>query len=296
MDNTLIIEHMSSSSCVEGDILWVHMYRSKAEQQLRRYSCYIKRDKTVGWEWYSGNSEPDMPADLRSLFDGSAGEYALDTLFSKSKPVMEITIPERQTMKPQLKLKTAAKPGDKFLIAAEYDDEGFIRIGHVSITGFSQLTCYEYPETRNEPYRTFVPGDIVYVDSWEGHPAYDVANADEPLYCWKKVIMLTKGEAEDGTVAVPDARDENVSRWIHCSHLKLLAKATDNNAWIVNTETGFKIFSCVDGVKTQRAVIDCADDAGREAITQYVIDYCKGLCDEIRADAINRYKAKYETE
>lgn len=196
----------------------------------------------------------------------------------------------------QLKPKTTLKPGDKFLVAAEYDDEGFIRIGHVSITGFSQLTCYEYPESRKEPYRTFVPGDIVYVDSWEGHPAYDVADADEPLYCWQKVIMLDRYESEDGTVGVPDKKYPDKIRWIHCSHLKLLAKAEDNNAWIVNTETGFKIFSCENGVKTQRAVIDCADDAGREAIVQHVIDYCKDLCDEIRTAAVNRYKSEYETE
>ena len=196
----------------------------------------------------------------------------------------------------QLKTKTTLKPGDKFLVAAEYDDEGFIRIGHVSITGFSQLTCYEYPETRNEPYRTFVPGDIVYVDSWEGHPAYDVADADEPLYCWKKVIMLDRHESEDGTVGVPDKNDPDKARWIHCSHLKLLAKAEDNNAWIVNTDTGFEIYSCEDGVKTKRAVIACDNAADREAIVQHVIDYCNILCNEIRTAALNRYKSEYETE
>lgn len=193
-----------------------------------------------------------------------------------------------------LKPKNEFKPGDKFLVVAEYDAEGFIRVGNASITGFSQSTCYEYPKIRNEPYRPFVPGDIVYVDSWEGHPAYDVVDADAPLYCWKKVIMLERHESEDGTVGVPDEKYPDKIRWIHCSHLKLLAKAEDNNAWIVSTNTGFKIYSCEDGVEAQRAVIDCADDAGREAIEQYVIDYCKGLCDEIRAAAVNRYKAKYE--
>lgn len=287
----LIIEYVSSSRCDEGDILWVKLHCGNAHNYR---CCYIKRSKTIGWEWYCGSVEPYMTSDLRGLFHGSPGEHALDTLFAKTNPFYELTIPKKHSM--QLKTKTTAKPGDKFLIAAEYDDEGFIRIGHVSITGFSQLTCYEYPTPNNEPYRTFVPGDIVYVDSWEGHPAYDVADADEPLYCWQTVIMLDRHESEDGTVGVPDKNDPDKTRWIHCSHLKLLAKAEDNNAWIVNTETGFKIFSCEDGVKTQRAVIDCADDAGREAITQYVIEYCNGLCDEIRTAAINRYKAKYETE
>ena len=287
----LIIEYVSASACYEGDLLWVNLHYGN---DRNRRCCYIKRSKNIGWEWYSGASEPDMASDLRGLFHGSPGEYALDALFAKTNPFYELTIPKKHSM--QLKTKTTLKPGDKFLVAAEYDTEGFIRIGHVSITGFSQLTCYEYPETRNEPYRTFVPGDIVYVDSWEGHPAYDVADADEPLYCWKKVIVLDRHESEDGTVGVPDKNDPDKARWIHCSHLKLLAKAEDNNAWIVNTDTGFEIYSCEDGVKTKRAVIACDNAADREAIVQHVMDYCNTLCNEIRTAAINRYKAKYETE
>ena len=287
----LIIEYVSSSCSSEGDILWVNLHCGNAHN---RRCCYIKRNKTIGWEWYSGSTEPDMPSDLRGLFHGSPGEHALDVLFTKTNPFYELIIPKRHTM--QLKTKTTAKPGDKFLIAAEYDDEGRIRVGRINFTGFSQLTCYEYPEHRNEPYRPFAPGDIVFVDSWQGHPAYDVTDADEPLYCWKKVIVLERHESEDGTVGVPDKNDPDKIRWIHCSHLKLLAKAEDNAAWIVYTDTGFKIYSCEDGVKAQRATIYCADETGREAITQYVIDYCKGLCDEIRTAAVNRYKSEYETE
>lgn len=289
----LILEYVSSSSYKGDDILWVRMH---CESGPEHCCCYTRNPRTTGWEWYSGSPEPDMPADLRELFHGSPGEHALDALFTKTDKIYELTIPKRHTMKPQLKTKTTAKPGDKFLVAAEYDAEGLIRIGNAIITGFSQLTCYEYPETRNEAYRPFVPGDIVYVDSWEGHPAYDVVDADKPLFCWKKVIMLERYESEDGTVGVADRNDSDKLRWIHCSHLKLLAKAEDNNAWIVNTDTGFKIYSCEDGVKSQRATIYCEDEAGREAITQHVIDYCNGLCDEIRDAAVKRYKAKYEAE
>lgn len=291
----LIIEYVADCRCSEGDFLWVDLYYGNTPNK-RQHCCFSKRSNTEGWkEWQNGPQEPDMPSDSLKLFRGSPGERALNALLAKTSAVYKLTIPKKHNM--PLKTKTTAKPGDKFLVVAEYDAEGFIRIGNAIITGFSQLTCYEYPEHRSEPYRPFVPGDIVYVDSWEGHPAYDVADADAPLYCWNKVILLDRHESEDGTIGVPDEKDPDTkTRWIHCSHLKLLAKAEDNNAWIVNTDTGFKIYSCEDGVKAQRAVIDCADDAGREAIEQHVIDYCKGLCDEIRAAAVNRYKAKYENE